>query len=269
MTTEPFHSDTTFVGRKPKNRTAAAVVLLLFAAPALAADRRAAWPPFLPPPSRYATDLVAAIEQVWQEPTLVRRVRGRPARVPLDVYVAFVDAPEVTAAAARFLRLAHYEVEALGGDWYQATDHEGARGTYVVLARVPGRRVMLSWGEHSGRLLGTISGTALTVLEFEAGEGLVEQQVEAWVRIDQAFAAALARVLVPVFGHLADRKLIEGAAVAARVAEWAVANPEAFCEWLGGTPQRTARERLATVLPACRGQGEPGRLGLRPPGPTR
>lgn len=256
-------------GRKPKNRATAAVVLLLFAAPALAADRRAPWPPFLPPPARYATDLVAAIEQIWQEPTIVRRVRGRPARVPLEVYVAFVDAPEVTAAAARFLRLAAYEVEALGGDWFRATDHDGARGTYVVLARFPTRRVMLSWGEHTGRLLGTISGGALTVLEFEAGPGVVEQQVEAWVRIDQAFAAALARVLMPIFGHLADRKLIEGAAVAAQVAEWAVGNPEAFCEWLSGTPQRTAREQLATVLPACRGQGEPARLGLRPPGSTR
>jgi hypothetical protein len=269
MTDGPLYSDTSSRRRKPKNRATAAVVLLLLTAPALAGDRRSPWPPFLPPPSRYPGDLVASVQQVWHDPTLVRRVQGRPARVPLEIYVAFVDAPEVTAAAARFLKLARYEVEGLGGDWFRATDHEGARGTYVILARFPTRRVMLSWGEHSGRLLGSISGSALTVLEFEPRDGLVDQHVEAWVRIEQAFAAALARVLFPIFGHLADRKLVEGAAVAAQVAEWAAADPEAFCEWLGGTPQRTARERLAAVLPACRGQEGGSRLGLSSPGPTR
>ncbi len=245
------------------------MVLLLVAAPALAADRRLSWPPFLPPASRYTADLVAAVEQVWQEPTLVRRVRGRSARVPLEVYVAFIDAPEVTAAAARFLRLASYEVEAIGGDWFRARDNDGADGTYIVLARFPTRRVMLSWGEHSGRLLGTISGSALTVLEFEARGGVVDQQVEAWVRIDQAVAAALARVLVPIFGYLADRKLVEGAAVAARVAEWAMENPDAFCAWLGTAPARAGRERLEAVLATCRGQAGPGRLGLGTPDPIR
>jgi hypothetical protein len=269
MTDGFFYSDTTSRRRKPKNRAAAALALLLLTAPALAGDRRPPWPPFLPPSSRYAADLVAAIEQVWQDPTLVRRVQGRPARVPLEVYIAFVDAPEVTAAAARFLKLARYEVEGLGGDWFRATDHDGASGTYVILARFPTRRVMLSWGEHSGRLLGTISGSALTLLEFEARDGLVDQHVQAWVRIEQSFAAALARMLFPIFGHVADRKLVEGAAVAAQVAEWAVADPEAFCEWLGATPQRAARERLAVVLPACRGQDGRSRLGLGSPGPTR
>jgi hypothetical protein len=64
------------------------------------------------------------------------------------------------------------------------------------------------------------------------GCAVVDQELTAYVRIDNAFAAALARHLLPIFGRLADRKLSEGFAVTAKVAEWAVAHPDEFCDWL-------------------------------------
>jgi hypothetical protein len=146
-------------------------------------------------------------------------------------------------------------VAALGDDQYRADDGAGARGFYRVLLRVPQRRVILSWGEHSGSLLGTISGTALTVLDLEAQGDGVDQTLTAQVQIDQGLAAALARVLVLVFGWLADRKLGEALAVTGQVAEWAVERPAEFCEWLAREPLPSdRRERLLAVLP-CRGGG--------------
>lgn len=192
------------------------------------------------------------MERIWTDPTLTRTVRGRPAHVPFEVYGAFVDAPDVTAAAARFRRQARHEVEALDDDWYRATDNDGSRGIYRVILREPLRRVVVSWGEHSGRILGTISGSALTVVEFQENATGVEQVLTAYVRIDQPVAAAFARLLIPIFGHFADRKLAEGFAVTASVAEWAVEQPREFCEWLAREPLPAARrERVLPVVPGC------------------
>ncbi len=247
----PIESRTEWRPGKAKSRWAALALVLAFAGPARGGGPPA-WPSFLGPRDRFPPDLVAAVEHVWLEPTLSRTVSGRPARVPFRLYAAFVDAPDVTAAAARFLRLARYEVEPLDGDWYRATDNDGSRGIYKVLVREPTRRVILSWGEHSGSILGTISGSALSVLEFTPDDEGVGQALTAYVRIDNAFAARLARVLVAIFGHLADRKLAEGFTVTARVAEWAIEHPGEFCGWLAREPFPPARrERLLATLPAC------------------
>ena len=106
----------------------------------------------------FPEDVAASVEQLWLAPTLTRTVEGDPARVPFELYLVFVDEPAVTAAAARHLGLARYEVEAIDGGWYRATDNDGASGVWRVLAREPTRRVVLSRGEHSGRLLGHIGG---------------------------------------------------------------------------------------------------------------
>lgn len=206
-----------------------------------------AWPPFLPARDQIAPDIAAAVEHVWNQPTLQRSVRGpRVAAVPFGLYEAFIDAPDVTAAAARHLRLARHEVRAVDTDTYEASDRDGARGRYRILVREPGRRVILSWGEHAGGLLGTVSGSALTELHYAARAGGVEQQLSAYVRIDDEATARLARLLVPLFGFIADRKLAEGLVLCAQTTTWAAAHPEEFRTWLEAQP--IARERRDVML---------------------
>ena len=76
-----------------------------------------------------------------------------------------------------------------------------------VLRREPRRRIILSQGQQPGQILGTISGSALTVLDLEPRADRVNSRLTAYVRIDNRFAAALTRMLVASFGFLADRKL--------------------------------------------------------------
>jgi hypothetical protein len=72
------------------------------------------------------------------------------------------------------------------------------------------------------------------------------------VKLDNAVAARLARVLITLFGGLADRKLAEGFAVTGRVAEWAVEQRREFCQWLGREALRPGRrERVLAVFPDC------------------
>ena len=188
---------------------AAATVLLTLATGASGASTRS-WPSLLGSREAFPPDVSAAVERVWIEPTLSRTVHGRSARVPFGVYVAFVDTPEVTAAAARFRKLGSYEIQALDDDRYRANDGDGARGLAQVLRREPRRRVILSRGEHTGPILGTISGSALTVLDLEPRGDAVNPRLTTYVYIDGRVAAALARVLIASFGFIADRKLGEG-----------------------------------------------------------
>ncbi|HET9491647.1 MAG TPA: hypothetical protein VFR64_18055 [Methylomirabilota bacterium] len=246
---ERSKSPTAQADLKAKSRIIALLLLLTCAATASgdAGDRH--WPPFLAPASMFSEDIVATVERLWSAPTLTRTVQGDPAHVPFELYLALVDEPAVMAAAARHLGLARYEVEAIDDGWYRATDNDGARGVWRILARGPTRRIVLSRGEHSGRLLGHIGGSALTILELEPlGDG-VQPRLTAHVHIDNRVAAAVARVLIAVFGHLADDKLAEGFRVTAGVAAWAAAQPEAFCAWLAEAPIPQARRaRLLDVV---------------------
>lgn len=229
---------------------AALLLLLAAAAGARAADM--AWPPFLPARGAFPADIVAVVERTWDQVTFSRTVQGRPARAPFDLYLALVDAPDVTAAAARFRGLARHEVRALGADWYEADDRDGSHGQYRVLLREPRRRVILSWGEHSSGLIGAIRGSALTELLLEPRGAEVSQALTAHVHIDNRVAAAVARLLIVLFGGIADRRLREAFASAGQVAEWAAERPEEFCLWLDGAPVPPGRRaRLRPFLPAC------------------
>ena len=223
------------------------------------------WPVFLPPPATYSPAEVSAVQRAWEAPTLHRAVEGPPAPMPLASYLALVDAPDLTAAAARHLGIAQYDVRKIGPDWYEAADDDGAHGVYRVLVREGNRRVTLSWGSRHGALLGTISGSALTVMQFEARGNQTRQRLDTYVVIDNVVAAGLARVLVGAFGHVADRKLVHGFAVTAKVAAWASERPEEFCAWADTQPSDgEQRERLLATLPACADRdGQPARSVAR------
>jgi hypothetical protein len=229
------------------------LVLALFLAVPVCAGATERWPPLLPPRNTLPPSIAADLERVWTRPTITRHVEGERAQAPLDLYVALIDAPEITTAAARHLQLARYDVRRLGEDRYHADDGSGAQGEYQVLVRERGRRVMFSRGRHTGRLVGTITGMALTDIHFEARDGHVAQRLTAWVLIENRFVAMVARVLVPLFGRVADRKLQEGFRVTARVAEWAAARPVEFCEWLGRQPfPAEARQPVRSAVRGCR-----------------
>lgn len=229
---------------------AVAAVLLLATSTSGVSAR--SWPALLGSPEVFPLDVSAAVERIWLDPTISRTVNGRSARVPFEVYVAFMATPEVTVAAARFRKLGNFEIQALDDDRYWVSDGDGACGLAQVLRREPRRLIMLSRGEHTGPFLGTISGSALTIVDLESREDAVNPRLTAYVYIDNRVAAALARVLISTFGFIADRKLGEGLRVTAEVAEWAVDPSGGFCDWLAQEPVPPAsRDRIRAALRSC------------------
>src|SRR5215470_5318628 len=198
----------TFRRRKVSGIAAALVLLCLAAGPSGAS--RTPWPALLGPREGFPPEVSTAVERVWTEPTLRRTINGPSARVPLDVYEAFVDAPDVTAAAARFSRIRTFDIHALDDDSYLGDDGDGAQFVARVLRREPRRRVLLSQGQLVNPLLGTITTSALTVLDLESQDGAVSPRLTAYMYIAKGGGgASLARLLVPTFGFIADRKLGE------------------------------------------------------------
>src|SRR5262249_44407857 len=168
----------------PKMRWVAAVALLLALASGASGSPAGSWPTVLASRESYSPDVSAAVERVWSDPTLSRTVKGRAALVPLDVYAAFLDAPDVTAAAARHRGFAKYEIRAIDDNRYVASDGDSAHGSAEVLQRQPRRVVVLSRGEHTGPFLGTISGSALTIIDLEPQRRGVNPTLVAYVYID-------------------------------------------------------------------------------------
>jgi hypothetical protein len=230
------------------DRLALALALVFVLAAPVPAPATEKWPPMLPARATLPPALAADVERVWTRATISRSVEGERARAPLDLYVTLIDTPEIATAAARHLQLARYDVRRLAPDRFFMDDGVGAQGEYQVLVSERGRRVLFSRGRHTGRVVGTISGIALTDVGFEAREGYVVQRLTAWVLIENRFLAVVARMVIPFFGQVADRKLQEGFRVTARVAEWAAAKPAEFCDWLAQQPHpETARQPLRAV----------------------
>jgi hypothetical protein len=209
------------------------------------------WPPFLRASDEYPAQIAGAVRRLWTDATFTRTVSADPAPVPLGFYLRFVDAPDLTAAAGRHLRLTTYNVKVLGDDWYQADDGNGTHGVYRVLLRDGGRRVVLSWGTHRGSILGTVGGSALTRLEFADDHGRAAQRLAVNVIIDNGVAAGITRTILPLFGWFVDRKLTEGFRTTAAAAAWAHARPDEFCAWLGGAFTADRRSELLDVFDEC------------------
>ena len=209
------------------------------------------WPPFLRSSDQYPAHIATAVRRLWADATFTRTVSAQPVPVPLAFYLRFIDTPDVTAAAARHLALTTYDVRVLGGDWYEADDGSRTHGVYHVLVRDGTRRVVVSWGTHSGSILGTIGGSALTRLEFAEDGAGATQRLMVNAIIDDGLAAGLSRPIVLLFGWLVDRKLGEAFRTAATVAEWARATPDAFCAWLDTAFAEPRRGAILRIFDEC------------------
>ena len=238
--------------------SATALLALMLTSPG-AAPRD--WPPFLGASDEYPADIASAVGRLWTDATFTRTVRGEPAPMPLAFYLRFVDAPDLTAAAARHLGLTTYHIKVRGDDWYEVDSGGGAHGVYRVLLRDGGRRVILSWGSHRGSILGTVGGSALTRLDFADDRGRAAQQLAVNVIIDNGVAASLTRTIVPVFGWFVDRKLTEAFRTTAAAAAWAHTKPDEFCAWLHGALAADRRQALMDVFHECANRPTVNRVG--------
>jgi len=110
---------------------------------------------------------------------------------------------------------------------------------------------VVSWGTHSGSILGTIGGSALSRLEFAEAGGQATQRLVVNAIVDHGLVAGMTRPVLLLFGWLVDRKLGEAFRTAATVAEWAHATPDAFCAWLDTAFADERRDAILKIFGEC------------------
>lgn len=167
--------------------------------------------------------------------------------MPLALYAALIDAPDVVAAAARRLGVATETVTSLGDGGWDVRSAKGSRAVYRVLASDAERRVVLSHG-HVMVLGLAIPGSVLGVLELRDRTTSVEQRLTVHARVENAAWALVARFLLALLPSLADAELARGFRITAAVATWVGREPAEFCAWLESSG--FAAPRVATAA-AC------------------
>jgi len=214
------------------------------------AAEEAAWPPFLPHSADKRTD--DAVEEIWKKRTFERKLSPAPVGVPMDLYVALINAPEVVAAAANHLQMTAATLTIVADRTYEWRSPDGSQAMLRVLLSEPAQQVTLSQGQLAVHGL-TVRGSVLGNLKLSSGEGGVHSELATYVRIDNVILAWLTKALLALMPKTIDAELSKGFEITGAVARWVWQAPEEFCQW-----QETARfapERVKLIADAARCSG--------------
>jgi len=230
------------------------LLLLVFFAAALTASQD------LPPSLLVAVpgDQRPEVENILANPTFVRGL-DFAAFADLQVYTYLLDHPDLNAALAQALGIAHYKVVRLGPGHDRGTDGNGNVGTIEVFRDEGHERAFLEQGVSSGWWFGDIGGRVVALIVFAPEAEGVRGTVTVWARIDQGLVDHLLRRLKPMLGGFLDRKLREQFDIPTRVAEAAAQHPNQFCSHLWAVSEGSSDERQALGGLAGCWRAEPGR----------
>jgi hypothetical protein len=211
-----------------------AIALLVTVAWAAVGDGRV---PFerIPAPAQ------ARVRDVIDHAVFERAVHGLTFRSREPVFLYFLDHPDFAAAVARAVGVAKYRVEKRSGSTYWGDDTRGAKGILEIVYADSRKRVVHAQGTYDTKWLPTIHGIIVLLLEFEHhtgpnGQSYVTNDLTGYLRVDNAFLDALARVVGPIVVGAVDRKVARSFGIAARVSERAYDDPEGFLQTLQETP---------------------------------
>ena len=215
----------------------------------------------LPPP------LQERLRDVVDHAAFERGVRDVTFRSREPIFLYFLEHPDFAAAAARALRVANYQVRPQGDGTYWGDDTRGAMGVFEVVYADPHKRVVHAQGTYDTPWLPTIHARIVLVLDFEHwngadGHAYARSDVMGYLRVDNRFLEALARLVGPIVVGAVDRKVARTAGIAAKVSERAYDDPAGFLEALRKLPE-IDRAHLAAVA-AHLGQAD----GSRPAAPS-
>jgi hypothetical protein len=190
------------------------------------------WPPFLPP--RASVPEAALVERTWVQKTFQRSFSPPPVNVPIDVYTALIDSPDVVAGAARELGIASETAGRRADGSYELRSPDGSEAIFKVLVSEPNRRAVLSYGHVVVWGL-EVKGSVLGILDLREHEGSLHQQLTAQGHVENTAWAFMTRFLLALVPSLADKELSRGFRIAADVATWAWRDRDEFCAWFKGS----------------------------------
>src|SRR2546426_2900292 len=171
-------------------------------------------PPALPEQS--PTEERARLMRVAEAASVSTHVDAEPFVSRAVVFEYLLDHPEFATHVTQALKLARYRIWPTPEGLY-LDDGWGATGHFTVVYAARGKRVMYAWGQYKPRVLPSIRGQAVIMLEYAfqpTAQGLevVSSTVTGFVKLDSrvlAFASKLASSLAQSKADTEGRKLMK------------------------------------------------------------
>jgi hypothetical protein len=187
-------------------------------------------------PESLTTEAVALIGDVVSRSVFSHRVAGITYRSRKEVFHFLIDHPEFAAEVARIFRVGEYRlIRAPEGYW--GDDLRGAKGLIRVLHADELRRLYYLEGSYSPKLLPSIKGRLLVLIETRHldgvdGKSYAETQLTGYLALDQLIPEILATITRPIATAAVERKVKRLFQTIARVSQHAYDDPEGFYETL-------------------------------------
>jgi hypothetical protein len=198
------------------------------------------------------------VQDVVDHAVFERTVHGLTFRSREPVFLYLLNHPDFAATVARVLGVAQYRVEQRSPNTYWGDDARGVAGTFEVVYADPRKRVVYAEGTYQTKWLPTIHARLVLVLDFEHrpgsdGRSYVTNHLTGFLRVDEPFLDALARLVGPIVVDAVDRKVARSFGVAAKVSERAYDDPEEFLRRLRDAPDVDRNHLAALTMRLGRG----------------
>jgi hypothetical protein len=189
-----------------------------------------------------------SVEELLNSDPLHIRITTEPFRTTTRVYEFLLERLPLASTIGRALKLSPYIVKTIGPKAYWSTDQKGLKGTFDELVAGDGRRVYLARGRYDGRWLRGLTGRAVIVLRYEPisnsdGQAAVANNVHFFVRMDDVFFQAMARILGSLLQGLMEGKLRRAVNSAKELTERLASDPQSVYKVMSETSSVTQDER--------------------------
>jgi hypothetical protein len=188
----------------------------------------------------------ARLMRVAEAASVSTRVDAEPFVARAAVFEYLLDHPEFATHVTQALKLARYRI------WHTAEglyldDGWGVTGHFTVVYAARGQRVMYAWGQYKPRVLPSIRGQAVVMLEYgfqpaAQGRDVVSSTVTGFVKLDNRVLAAASKLASNLAQTKADTEARKLMKVFARVSQAVHDNPAGVYEQLRQRPDTPARE---------------------------
>ena len=188
----------------------------------------------------------ARLAPVTSAATISTRFDAAPFPARPDVFEYLLDHPEFATHVTRALKLARYRIWRTS-EGLHLDDGWGARGTFEVVHRSAGVRVMYARGAYEHRVLPSINGEAVVIFEYAVkpgpdGQRQIAPTISSFVKLERGLASVVSRAAPSVAQEKADKEAHRLAKVFMRVSRAIEENPARVYDLLRQRADVPARE---------------------------
>lgn len=150
------------------------------------------------------------VDEIVLHPTLIRHPKPQAIDLSAEFYGFLLQDWDLAYRLAKTLDMKGYEVRKLDQGWRVILSPRTSVDV-LPLAHRNGRSFFLAKGEHHGKVIQHLNLRVFLLVEYRPlaieNVSATENEMTSYIRIEQFFLAAIAKITIPFVGERIDRKL--------------------------------------------------------------